>query len=159
MSKKNYQAEVGKPSKTAKAIITNANISLKYSTEICNQIKGLPVNKVIAWLERIEAHKEYLPLMRYNKKVAHRKGDALNGSKSGRYPEMTCKEFISLLNLAKNNADFKGLDSEKLIILSAFASMGINRYSYQSKGKIAGKARRVNATHIEVIVMEQKGLN
>jgi large subunit ribosomal protein L22 len=156
MGKTSYQMEVGKPSKTAKALITNANISLKYSTEICNQIKGMPVEKAIAWLTRIEEHKEYLPLKRYHKKVAHRKGDAQKGVKSGRYPEMTCREFVNLLNLAKNNADFKGLDAEKLIILTAFASMGINRYSYQSKGKIAGKARRQNATHIEVIVMEQK---
>jgi len=156
MAKRSYQAEVGKPSKTAKAIITNSNISLKYSTEICNQIKGLPVEKALAWLARIETHEEYLPLKKYHKKVAHRKGDSKEGVKSGRYPEMTCRAFISLLNLAKNNADFKGLDAEKLIILTAFASMGINRYSYQSKGKISGKSRRQNATHIEVIVMEQK---
>ncbi len=156
MGKKEYQAEVGKQSKTAKALITNCPVSLKYSTEICNQIKTKPVNKIIAWLKRIEAHEDYLPLMRYNKKVAHRKGNAMNGQKAGRYPEMTCRAFVDLLNLAKNNADFKGLDSEKLIILNAFASMGISRYSHQSKGKIAGKARRRNATHIEVIVGEQK---
>ncbi len=156
MAKKEYQSKVGKASKTARALITNSNISLKYSTEICNLIKTRPVNSVIDWLGRIESHIEYLPLRRYNKKVGHRKGDAKSGAKAGRYPEMTVREFISLLNLAKNNADFKGLDTEKLIILTAFASMGINRYSYQSKGKIAGKARRQNATHIEVIVGEQK---
>ncbi len=156
MAKRNYQAEVGKESKSAKAMVSNANISLKYSTEVCNQIKGKLVNKVIAWLERIEKHEEYLPLKVYHKKGGHRKGDSKEGVKSGRYPEMTVRAFIDLLNLAKNNADFKGLDQEKLIILHSFASMGISRYSYQSKGKIGGKARRKNATHIEVIVSEVK---
>ena len=156
MVNNNYQQEVGKPSKTARAFLGNAPISVKYSTELCNQIKTRPVSKVIEYLERIIAHEEYLPLKRYNKKVAHRKGNALLGEKAGRYPEKVANEFIKLLELAKSNADFKGLDSEKLIILHAYANMGMNRFSYQSKGKIAGKARRRNATNIEVIVQEMK---
>ena len=156
MAKVDYQANIGKESKTAKALVTNSNISIKYSTEICNQMRGQLVNKMIAWLTRIEAHQEYLPLKRYNKKVAHRKGDALKGEKAGRYPELACRAFINLLTLAKNNADFKGLDAEKLIILNAFASQGVARFSYQAKGRIGGKARRHNSTHIEVIVSEVK---
>jgi large subunit ribosomal protein L22 len=154
MGNANYQAEVGKESKTARAYFGSAPISLKYSTELCNQIKTRPVNKSIEYLKRIIAHEEYLPLKRYNKKVAHRKGNAVNGVKAGRYPEKVCNEFIKLLELAKSNADFKGLDAEKLLIIHAFANMGMNRFSYQSKGKIAGKARRRNATNIEVIVQE-----
>ncbi len=156
MAKKTYQAKVGKESKTAKAMTTNANISLKYSTEICNQIKGKNVDKVMAWLERIIAHEDYLPLKRYNTKVAHRKGDSKEGVKSGRYPQKTVKVFLTLLGSAKSNADFKGLDADKLTIIHTFTSAGMNRYSYQSKGKIGGKARRKNATHIEVIVSEVK---
>ena len=51
MAKRDYQSMPGKESKTAKALITNSNISIKYATEICNQIKGKPVEKVIAWLK------------------------------------------------------------------------------------------------------------
>ncbi|MEI7961561.1 MAG: 50S ribosomal protein L22 [archaeon] len=156
MGKVIYQAEVGQKSKTAKACITNAPISVKYSTEVCNQIKTRPVNKVIEWLTRIQNHEEYLPLKRYHKKVAHRKGNALNGEKAGRYPEKVSASFIKLLELAKANADFKGLDPEKLLIIHAFCNMGMNRFSYQSKGKIAGKARRRNATNVEIVVQEMK---
>ena len=156
MGKVNYQAKVGKKSRTAKASITNSPISAKYSAEVCNQIKTRPVNKAIEWLKRIEAHEEYLPLKRYHKKVAHRKGTALAGEKAGRYPEKVVREFVKLLELAKSNADFKGLDAEKLLIIHAFSAMGMNRFSYQSKGRIAGKARRRNATNIEVIVQEMK---
>ena len=74
MTKKIYQATVGKESKTARAMTTNANISLKYSTEICNQIKGKNADKMLAWFHRIIAHEDFLPLKRYHKKVAHRKG-------------------------------------------------------------------------------------
>jgi len=156
MAKKNYQATVGKESKTAKAMTTNANISLKYSTEICNQLKGKNVDKVIAWLIRIVNHEEYLPLKRYHKKVAHRKGDSKEGVKSGRYPQKAIKAFLTLLNSVKSNADFKGLDEDKLTIIHAFASMGVARTTYQSKGKIGGKARRKSSTHIEIVVSEVK---
>ncbi|MFA6268655.1 MAG: 50S ribosomal protein L22 [archaeon] len=151
-----YQKEVGKPSKTARAYAGNSPVSVKYSTELCKQIKGKPVNKVIDFLNRIKSHEEFLPLPTYHKKVAHRKGDSREGTKSGRYPEKVADAFIQLLNLAKANADFKGLDAEKLLIIHAFANMGMNRFSYQSKGKIAGKARRRNATNIEIIVQEMK---
>ena len=129
MSKKSYQAEIGTESKTARAMITNANSSLKYSTEICNQMRGMYVNKAEAWLQRILTHEEYLPLKTYNRKVAHRKGEAKKGVKSGRYPEKTIKIFIDLLESVKANADFKGLDAQKLNILHAFASMGMARIS------------------------------
>lgn len=156
MAKNNYQAEVGKKSNTARAKLTNAPVSLKYSVETCNRIKTMPVNKAIAFMKRIENQEEYLPLRVYNTKVAHRKGDSKSGVKSGRYPKKVAQEFIKLLELAKSNADNLGLDAEKLLIIHIYANSGINRYSYQSKGRIAGKARRKNATNIEVIVQETK---
>ncbi|MGI6589333.1 MAG: 50S ribosomal protein L22 [Candidatus Iainarchaeum sp.] len=156
MAKNNYQAEVGKKSNTARAKINNAPISLKYSVEVCNQIKTMPVNKAIAFMQRILNYEEFLPLRVYNTKVAHRKGDSKAGVKSGRYPQKVAKEFIKLLELAKSNADNLGLDAEKLLIIHIYANAGINRFSYQSKGRIAGKSRRRNATNIEVIVQEMK---
>jgi len=156
MVKKEYQARVGKEGRTAKARTNNANISLKYSTEICKQVKGKKVAKMEAWLNRILAKEDFLPLKRYNKKVAHRKGASKAGVKSGRYPQKTIKAFLSLIESVKANADFKGLDEEKLTIIHAFASKGMSRYSYQSQGKIGGKARRKNATHVEITVSETK---
>jgi large subunit ribosomal protein L22 len=156
MSKTTYQTKVGKSTKTAKAVTTNAPVSLKYSTELANLIKGKYVNKVLELLERVENEEEHLPLRKYNKKVAHRKGEAKNGVKAGRYPKKVVKAWSELIESAKNNADFKGLDTENLVIIHAFASKGISRYSYQAKGRIGGKSRRKNATHIEVIVSEVK---
>lgn len=156
MAQNNYQAIVGKKSNTARAMLTNAPVSLKFSVEVCNQIKTMPVNKAIAFMQRIYDHEEFLPLRVYNAKVAHRKGDSRAGVKSGRYPEKVANEFMKLLNLAKSNADNLGLDAEKLLIIHIYANAGINRFSYQSKGRIAGKARRRNATNLEVIVQEMK---
>lgn len=156
MAKKNYQATPGKESKTAKAILKNTGVSLKYATEILREIKGQPVNKAIARLQRICEMKEALPLRKYNKKVAHRKGYPKAGVKSGRYPINTAKKVIEMLELAKANADFKGLEAEKLLVIHGFASQGFRRMGLQPKGKIGGKLRLKKSVHLEVIVMEVK---
>ncbi len=156
MVKKEYQKKVKKEKHCAKAMLKNRRISTKYAVEIANYIKGLPVSKALAKLQRIAEKKEYLPLKKYNKKVAHRKGRAIAGKKAGRYPVKACNSFIELLNTAIANAENKGLDTEKLLVLHAFASQGHRRLGHQPKGRIAGKRRERKSTHIEVILQEAK---
>ena len=156
MVKKNYQAEIAEKKNIAKAMAKNQHISVKYSTEICREIKGKLVKKAIERLERIIEQKEFLPLKKYNKKVPHRKGDSVSGVKSGRFPESTCRTFLKLLESVKANADFKGMDAENLAIVHCFASSGFKRRSMQPKGKISGKVRRKKSSHIEIVVMEAK---
>ena len=156
MVKKAYQVKVRDEKKVAKAIAKNQQVSTKYATEMCREIKAKKLSKVKKTLQRIIDKQEFLPLRTYNRKVAHRKGESKSGVKSGRYPKLACNAFIKLLESVQANADFKGLDSENLLIAHAFASQGFRRYSFQSKGRISGKRRRRKSTHIEVIVREAK---
>ena len=156
MVKKNYQLKVKSEKNIAKAIAKNQPVSTKYATEMCREIKMQKLNKVEKRLQRILNKEEFLPLKKYNKKVSHRKGNAISGVKSGRYPKRLCNVFLKLLLSAKANADFKGLDSENLLITHCFASKGFARRSVQPKGKISGKRRRRKSTHIEAIVTEAK---
>lgn len=156
MVKKTYQAMDRLSAKTAKALMKNKPVSLKYSREIISNIRGQRVEKAIAWLGRIAAMKDFLPLRMYNKKVGHRKGEAQHYTKIGRYPIRCVNAFIELLNTVKANADYKGLDSDNLMIAHMFASQGFSRMRYQSQGRISGKARKSKSTHIEIVVMEAK---
>lgn len=142
--------------KVAKAIAKNQRISTKYATELCREIRGKKLSKVEKRLQRILNKEEFLPLRKYNRKVAHRKGESISGVKSGRYPQKLCEAFLKLLDSVKANADFKGLDNENLLIAHCFASRGFARRSAQSKGRIAGKRRRSKSTHVEVIVAEAR---
>ncbi len=148
--------EVKDEKTAAKAVAKNQHISTKYATEICREIKGKKLDRVEKRLQRIIDKKEFLPLRTYNRKVAHRKGESKSGVKSGRFPQKACKSFLKLLESVKANADFKGLDSENLIVAHCFASRGFGRRSVQPKGHIAGKRRRSKSTHVEVIVKEAK---
>ena len=156
MVKKGYQAEVKGGKKAAKAIAKNQPVSTKYATELCREIKGKTVSSVEKRLERIREHKEFLPLRQYNKKVGHRKGRSVSGVKSGRYPERLCSAFLKVLESAKANADFNGMDSENLLVTHCFASKGFGRRSTQPKGHIAGKRRKRKSTHIEIVLAEAK---
>ena len=157
MVKKDYNLQEKINDKiTAKAIKKNANISLKYSTEIINRIKGKKLKRVEEFLQNIVTKKEYLPLRKYNKKVAHRKGNAQDKTKSGRYPLKTAKAFLGVLESAKANADYKGLDTNNLFIKHGFASMGYGRVTHQPKGQISGKRRIRKSAHIEIILQEGK---
>ncbi|HLD58530.1 MAG TPA: 50S ribosomal protein L22 [archaeon] len=153
MAKRNYQAVVhGK--NIARAFASNRPISLKYSVEICREIRGKRLQRAESFLNNVLSHKEFLPLRQYRGKIPHRKGDSQSGVKSGRYPKNACMAFLDLLNSAKANADFKGMDAENLIIVHAFASQGFKRSSHQPKGKISGKPWKRKSAHIEVIVRE-----
>lgn len=140
----------------AKAMALNKPISTKYATEFCREINGKNVERVEAFLNNVIQGKEFLPLRKYNKKVAHRKGDSKSNVKSGRYPKKAAGVFLGLVRDVKANADYKGLDVDKLFVLHSFASLGFRRFGYQARGKIGGKRRRKKSTHIEIIVKERK---
>lgn len=156
MVKRNYNYTIANEKKIAKAFVSNARISAKYSTEFCRELKGKRVDKAEKFLRDVLEQKRFLPLRLYNKKVGHRKGVAQSFVKSGRFPERTCRVFLDLLNSVKANADYKGLNAENLIIEHLFASRGWRRLGHQAQGRIAGKRHRQKSTHLEVIVREAK---
>lgn len=156
MAKRKYNCKIRDDKKIAKAILSNARCSLKYATEFARELKGMKVGRAEKFLENIIAKKEFLPLRRYNKKVAHRKGRSVSFTKSGRYPKNTAKIILKLIESVKANADYKGLNSENLMIMHFFASKGFSRISYQSKGQISGKRRKRKSTHLEIVVAEGK---
>jgi large subunit ribosomal protein L22 len=138
----------------ARAYSTNQPASLKYSLEISRTLKGKMLEDGERLLNDVILQKRHLPLRTYTKKVPHRKGDAVYGSKAGRYPQRTCKVWLNLLNSVRANADVKGLDTKKLLVVHANASQGFQRITNQSQGRISGKSRKSKSTHIEVIVRE-----
>ncbi|MFH1544540.1 MAG: 50S ribosomal protein L22 [archaeon] len=156
MVKRKYNYEIKDEKKIAKAILSNARCSLKYSTEFARELKGMKVSRAEKFFQNVIDKKEFLPLRRYNKKVAHRKGRSISFTKSGRYPKNTAKIMLKLLESAKANADYKGLNSENLLIIHFFASKGFSRVSHQSKGHISGKRRKRKSTHLEIVVAEGK---
>ena len=156
MAKTDYHSKHAENKKAARAIGSNRRISTKFAVEICREITGKTVKKAEAFLQRVIEHSDYVPLHKYKRKVAHRKGKGVHAVKAGRFPEKACKEFLDLLKSVKANADAKGLDTEKLMVIGALANQGIRRTAMQPKGHISGRMREKKSTHLEIVVIEAK---
>ncbi len=151
----NYQGTYD-DTRMARAITTNRPASVKYSLEIARCIKGKTIQDAQTFLQNIVEEKAFLPLRTYHKKIPHRKGAAVFGTKSGRYPWKTCEAWQALLNSVKANADVKGLDTKKLRVVHANATHGFSRIRYQNQGRISNKAKKSKSAHLEIIVREVK---
>jgi large subunit ribosomal protein L22 len=108
--KLNYSIE-SNPEKTSKAIGKELHISRKHAHEISSAIKGMKVNIAKGFLENVVLLKQAVPYKRYVKDVPHKRGMC-----TGRYPQKAAKEFLKVLLNAQNNARYKGLESDNLLI-------------------------------------------
>jgi len=99
-----------------KVVGLNLPISRKKAYEVAKFIKYLPISKAKKILEDVKNLKIYVPFTRYNRDVPHRKGKIAK-VKSGRYPVKVAKFFLKLLDSLEKNAQNKGFDTSKLIIL------------------------------------------
>lgn len=149
----NYQGTYD-PTRMARAFSSNQPASVKYSLEIGRTIRGKMLSDAVKLLEDITTQERFLPLRTYHKKVPHRRGNPIMGTKAGRYPQKTCKIWIRLLNNVRANADLKGLDTKKLQVVHATASTGFSRTRNQAQGRISGKQRKSKSAHIEIVVRE-----
>jgi large subunit ribosomal protein L22 len=155
MTKRNYHTEVRDLKNSARAILTNQPISRKYAIEFSREIKGMSLKKAEAFIKDVADMKRHLPLKKYVRRMGHRKG-TVSGTKLGRWPVRCANKFLELLDLVKANADYKGLDTDKLVIADIFMSQGYQRRSHQKQGRISGKQYKRKSVHMEIVVIEGK---
>lgn len=152
MANKYAYNKEGNGAKTARAMAKSLKISPKHCVEICNAIRGMDVSKAKAYLEDVIDMKQSVPFKRHNKKVGHRKGQ--KGWPSGRYPVKAAAEVLKVLVNAEANAEYKGMDTEKLVIEHISSHRGV-----VIRGAIPRAFGRVTpfntpTTHIQIVVQE-----
>jgi len=126
---------------SAKAMGYEMNISFKHAVEICREIRGRRIDEAIKIVEEIAKMKRAVPFRKYKKKVAHR--SELEKWYAGRYPQKAAKQILRVLKNLKANAEYKGLEIEKLVITHAQAKKGrvIKRYMPRAFGRATPKNR------------------
>lgn len=141
------------PTKTARVYGKDLRISPKHATEISREIKGMKIEGAKAYLESVVEKKKPVAFKRYNKKVGHKKG--LVGWDAGRYPVKASRFFLKLLNELQANAEYKGLDAERLRIVhaSSYKSRVIPGYIPRAYGR--GTPYNQVLTNIELVVEER----
>lgn len=116
----------------ARARIVEADISLKDAVNIAHHIRGMKLDYAKQILEDVVSKKYAIPYFRYLDSVSHRPGKG-----PGRYPVKAAKVFIDLLSNVENNAEFKGMNTDSLIIKHVAANKGrmIKKYTPKAYGR------------------------
>ncbi|KYH37511.1 MAG: 50S ribosomal protein L22 [Candidatus Bathyarchaeota archaeon B24] len=140
------------PEKTVIASGRDLRISPKAAVEVCRAIRGLTLDDAKRLLEDVIALKRSIPFKRYKKKVAHRRD--LQGWYAGRYPVKACKAILRVLENAESNAEFKGLNLERLRVIHAAAQRGpiLKRYTPRAFGRATPNFEYL--THVEIALVE-----
>ena len=141
------------PDKTARASGRELRISPKAAREICNELRGLRLEAAKTYLEEVIAMRQAVPYRRHDKKVGHRKG--LHKADTGRYPVKASKVILGVLANAENNADYKGLDLDRLRVthISAYPGRIIKRYIERARGRSTRFDEQM--VHVEVVLTEE----
>lgn len=130
---------------SACARMTNLPISTKHGVEISNYFRFKKTAFAKAYLEEIMQLKKALPFTKATMDLGHKPGMG-----SGRYPQKAAKFFLRLIQSAEANAQYKGLDTNSLVITKLLANKAAIPFT--------GKRQRFKTkrSHIEIEVTERK---
>lgn len=143
------------PAKSVKASGRELRISPKHAREVCKTIKGMHLDKAKEYLMRVKLKEQPVPFRRFVKKLGHRHG--MQRDMVGKYPIKAAAEILKVLESAEGNAEFKGLDIERLRIIHAVAYKGImlKRAIPRAFGRSTPKYKPL--THVEIALEEMEG--
>lgn len=152
MAKVKYAYKDEDKSRTARASATQLKISPRHAVEICREIRGMEVEKARKYLEEVINMERPVAFKRYNRKVGHRRG--LTGWASGRYPVKAATHILKVLENAEANAEYKGLDTEKLRIIHISSHRGPVIRGWIPRA--FGRATPFNTptTHVQIVLGE-----
>ncbi len=130
------------------------HISPKHAREICRALRGMKADSARAYLEDVIALKRPVPFRRYRRNVAHRHG--LVGADAGRYPEKAAKAVLVVLDNALANAEYKGLESEKMRIYHAGTLKGRTIRGWMPRAMGRATPKNTETVSVEMILTEVK---
>ena len=134
-----------------RASLREKNMSHKHAREIAHKIHGMRVEKARDLLQRVATLQSAIPMKRFKNQVGH-KSDP--GMMAGRYPQKAAKEFLKLLDNLESNAEYKGMDLDRLYIVNATTHKGrlVKRFTPRAMGRATPKNNVL--THAEIVAAE-----
>lgn len=128
------------------------DVSPKATREVCLAIKGKTVGAAKDFLEAVASKRRPIAFRRHKKKAAHRRG--LPGFHAGAYPTKAAKKLLEVLNNLEANADFRGMDTERLRIIHASAHRGRNVRAFTPRAFGRASPSFNCLVHIELVGRE-----
>ncbi len=143
-----YRGEKGVNVARARGI--ELRISPKKTYEVLNAIRGLPLEKARELLEDVVARRRAIPFRRYNQETAHHTAVG-----PGRYPKKVAREVLEVLGNAEANAEYDGLDLDRLIVQVAASSRGRIFPTQMPRAHGRGDPWNEQSTNVEIVLAER----
>jgi large subunit ribosomal protein L22 len=151
MAKIGYSAQGLDDETTARAVGRELPISPKKAMEVCREIRGKRVEEAKAYLERVIAMDEAVPMRRYKTMVAHKRGIG-----PGRYPVKVAQHVLKILESAEENAGYKGLDVESMRIRVAAAHKGAIQKGITQRAHGRSSPWNQDTVNLELVLEEEE---
>merc|ERR1711893_437572 len=153
-----YSLNPENATKSAKARGSHLRVHFKNTHETAHRIKGMHLNRAVKFLKNVTEKKEIVPFLRYNGGPGrHAQAKNCNSSGSqGRWPKKSAEFLLQLLKNAESNAEYKGLDTDHLMIehIQVNRAPKMRRRTYRAHGRI--NPFMSSPCHIEVILAEKE---
>ena len=151
MGRFDYAFQNYDPTKHVRSSLREKEISHKHAREIAVALKGMSIEKARDYLHAVVNKEKAVPFGRFKNQVGH-KSDP--GIMSGRYPQKSAQEFIKVLDNLESNAEYKGMDLDRLKIINATVHKGVlvKRFTPRAMGRASPKNNVL--THVELVAQE-----
>merc|ERR1711997_1256797 len=151
-----YAAEPDNATKAAKARGSKLRVHFKNTRETAQAIKGKSLNRATTYLKNVINQKEIIPFRRFMGGVGRHAQSKVHGTWEGRWPKKSCEFLLDLLKNAESNAEYKGLDGDRLVIdhIQVNRAPKMRRRTYRAHGRI--NPYMSSPCHIEVVSVEKE---
>ena len=146
-----YSTVPADPAKTARAYGRDLDCSPKSGRNVARALKGMPIGRAKEFLQSVARLETPVPFKVRVRKIHHRRGE---GFGPGKWPVGVVTRFLKVIESAEANAEYKGLDKERLVITHASAYQGtvIQAFTPRAQGRATPHYNR--KCNFEVIVSQ-----
>merc|ERR1712002_123000 len=147
-----------KPKNPAKAALTRQSglrVSFKNTHATVKRLKGMSLERAKKFLKNVLARKECVPFFRFNSGVGQCSQAKQWKNNQGRWPAKSARYALDMLVNLENNAQFKGLDTEKMTVshTSIHRAPKMRRRTYRAHGRI--NPYMSTPCHVQIIAEEK----
>lgn len=116
----------------------------------------MPLRRAQRFLKNVTDKKECVPFRRFNGGVGRCAQAKQWGTTQGRWPKKSAEFLLQLLRNAESNADYKGLDVDRLVIdhIQVNRAPCLRRRTYRAHGRI--NPYMSSPCHIELSLLEKE---
>ncbi len=139
------------PTRHVRASARERRISHKHARELARAVRGMRLEAATDYLGAVVRGERAVPFGRFKGQVGHRSDP---GVMAGRYPQKAAAEFLKLLENLESNAEYRGMDVERLRLVGAAAHKGVSvkRFIPRAQGRATPKNNVL--THVEIVARE-----